>query len=228
MFNSRLASKLSEAYSNGDFGTAFGGNHSNTYSNNTFNNFAGDENLLTNNIGSGIINTYNGNHEGQQQQMRFNEIASQVMQEQHAMNPIQRPNQSLINFANTLSHPSNNNSYLPYVANSQQMGDNDYAVSPVTKSQINDPSASQQMVYDYMPYSMERKYRNGELTNGLNKNTTMLIGVICVIGFMMFMLVQLYMSQKRVEYLVTLYRDIPINSPYYVADRFKNLTYDGK
>jgi hypothetical protein len=231
MFNPRLASKLSEAYSNGEVSRSFGGSYLNTYPNTTFNNFGGDENWITNNIGSGVIDTYNGNPEGQQQQMRFNEIASQVLQEQQSMNPIQNPNQSLLDFANNLSHQSNNpTTYLPYMRS--QYNQNDQAsiiptASP-NRTQLNDQTIKQEMnkQYDYVPYSMERKFNSGELAGGLNKNTAMLIGIICIIGFMMFMLIQLYMSQKRVEYIVSLYRDIPTNSPYFVADRFRNLTYD--
>ena len=220
MFNPRLASKLSEAYSNGEFGRSFGGNYSNSYPNNTFNNFANDENWITNNTGSGVINTYSANPEGQQQQMRFNEIASQVLQEQHAMQPsISNPNQSLIDFANNLS-PVPNNTYPPYT-NVQSTAQN-------TNNQpiINERVPTHEVAYNNLiPYSMERKFNAGELTGGLSKNTAMLICIICIIGFMMFMLIQLYMSQKRVEYIVSLYRDIPTNSPYYVADRFRNLTY---
>lgn len=229
MFNPRLASKLSEAYSNGEFGRSFGGNYSNTYPNNTFNNFANDENWITNNTGSGVIDTYSANPEGQQQQMRFNEIASQVLQEHHAMQPISNPNQSLIDFANNLSQMSNNmnNAYSTYM-NNQLTATTPAPTAPSARPVFNDQALTHESAYNnnnMIPYSMERKFNAGELTGGLSKNTAMLICIICIIGFMMFMLIQLYMSQKRVEYIVSLYRDIPTNSPYYVADRFKNLTY---
>ena len=201
-FNPRLASKLSEAYSNGDVSRSFGGDYLNTYTNNSFNNFRGDENQIMNNVGSGVIDSYNANPEGQQQQMRFNEISSQVLQEQQAMQP-HAPNKSLIEFANN---------FIPKPINE-------------TKHEIPAPSPSPVNRYDYMPYSVERRYNNGELTT-INKNTAMLVGIICVIGFMMFMLIQLYMSQKRVEYIVSLYRDIPLNSPYFTAEKLKSLNYD--
>ena len=45
--------------------------------------------------------------------------------------------------------------------------------------------------------------------------------IICVV-LTLFLFIQLYLNQKRLEYMITLYRDIPVNSPYYMAQRFGN------
>jgi len=222
--NPKLVSRLAESYSNGNMMKAYAGG--NNYFNNSYNNYRGDEEWVSNNnAGINQINTYSSNPEGLKQQQRFNEITNQWLPAEQEQ--INKSNQSLINFANNLSNSFNgiNGNVYPVQQHRQIPPDlrNAYA------EPINDPSATYQQqlaISDSnnapltegfnINYSTERKFRNGTLTNEMiNKQTTMALIVVCVIGFILFMLVQLYMSQKRLEYMLHIYRDIPINSPYY-------------
>ena len=247
--NPRLVSKLSESYSNGDVGRSYGGNYTNSYPNTTFNNFAGDDNYITNQNSINTINPYNGNPEGTKQQQRFNEIANQVLNQQREFNEQTRNNENvklnnnLLEFVNSLSHPINNrNAVMPpsMIPQSQQLPQSAQMTQiddSMSRNMMNEQLQQQEInnvrpmepigpinnTETFIPYRMERKYRNGELTNDLfSKNTTVLIIVLCVIGFILFMLVQLYMSQKKLEYMVNIYRNIPINSPYYITQQAMN------
>ena len=236
--NPKLMSRLAESYSNGEMMRAYSGGGNNHF-NNSYNNYRGDENWINNNNeGVNQINSFTGNPEGLKQQQRFNEITNQWLPAEQAQ--ITKSNQGLLNFANNLSNSFNgvNGNVYPVQQHQQipQEMKTAYAES------INDPTNQYQkqlVVSDNqqqqiasnnitipskegfdIDYSTERKFRNGTLTNDIiNKQTTMALIVICVIGFILFMLVQLYMSQKRLEYMFHIYRDISINSPYYQAER---------
>ena len=80
------------------------------------------------------------------------------------------------------------------------------------EQQMNMPKQQQET---FIPYSMEKRYREGKLKPILDKDTSMVLIAVCIIGFILFMLVQLYMSQKRLEYMVQMYRDVPINNLAY-------------
>lgn len=235
--NSRLASKLSESYANGDMSRSFGGNYTNSYLPNTFNNFAGEDRWISNqNEGVNRINSYSGNPDGLLQQQRFNEIANQVLNQQQELSETQtyKANNGVLQFADTLAQPFNTRNYV--IPNNTPP-----AIAPqATVSQLNDINSQRQHEIEschcsdmpnntetFVPYSMERKFHNGTLTNPLmDKNTTMIMLTVLVIGFILFMLVQLYMSQKRLEYMVSLYRDVPARSLYYNTERMNNESYD--
>ena len=147
--NPRLATKLSESYANGEVSRSFGGNYQNSYMPNSFNNFAGDENWIrNNNEGINTINNFSGNTDGFKQQMRFNEIANQVLNQQREYNQLRQPNQALLDFADNLAHPFNNANYRPATASlmAQQQEPSGQLNQMATVSRLNDcPTCKQQM-----------------------------------------------------------------------------------
>lgn len=219
--NPKLMNRLAESYSNGEMMKAYSGGSNNSYFNNSYNNYRGDEEMiLNNNAGINKINNFTSNPEGLKQQMRFNEITNQWLNDQ---NQLAKPNQNLINFANNLTNSFNGIDGNTYPVQQHQQIPTE--MTTAYAEPINDPNSQAQQAsltakegFD-MPYSTERKFRNGTLVSeAMNKQTTMALIVICIIGFILFMLVQLYMSQKRLEYMFRIYRDVPINSvPYYVS-----------
>lgn len=230
--NPKLASRLAESYASSPFDFGSNGNNmgGNTYFNNSYNNFRDNENWISNNTMSERINTYSSNPDGMSQQMRFNEITNQWLGSEQERN---KPN----NFINNLTNSFNGINGNVYPVQQKTVPQE---LTNVYSERVNDPSSvyQQQMMVNEMKqqqrapqftkvnkegfdidYTTERKFRNGTLTNELiaNKQTTLIIIVLSIVGFILFMLFQLYMSQKRLEYMINIYRDVPINSPYYQA-----------
>ena len=212
--NPRLTSKLAESYANGTMSQAFNGN---SYLSNGFNNYNGNENWVQNqNIGENTIHSYNGNPDGLTQQMRFNEIANQVLNQQREFESQtspneERPNRNLLNFADSLTHPFNNRNYnIP-----QQM-----MTPQIFRNQNPSPSNNQSMNQNVS--SIQASPINQPIHQPINqKNMNSVLVIICA-ALALFLFIQLYLNQKRLEYMITLYRDVPINSPYYIAQRLNN------
>ena len=233
--NPRLATKLSESYANGEVSRSFGENYLNSHMPNSFNNFADDENWIrNNNEGINTINNFSGNTDGFKQQMRFNEIANQVLNQQREYYQLKQPNQSLLDFADNLAQPFNNANYRSSMANlmTQRQKSCGQLNQSANATKLNECPPCYQAMNEYndqeqqmnmpkqqqetfIPYSMEKRYREGKLKPILDKDTSMVLIAVCIIGFILFMLVQLYMSQKRLEYMVQMYRDVPINNLAY-------------
>ena len=207
--NPRLTSKLAESYANGTMSQAFNGN---SYLSNGFNNYNGNENWVQNqNFGENTIHSYNGNPDGLTQQMRFNEIANQVLNQQREFESQsspneEKPNQNLLEFANSLTHPFNNRTYgLP-----QQM-----MTPPIFQNQNSAP------INQNMNQNMNQNSSSPIHQSFNQKNMNSVLVIICA-ALALFLFIQLYLNQKRLEYMITLYRDMPINSPYYLPQRFND------
>lgn len=211
--NPRLTSKLAESYANGTMSRTFNGN---SYLSNGFNNYIGNENWVQNqNIGENIIHGYNGNPDGSTQQMRFNEIANQVLNQQREFENQssyeEKPNQNLLKFADSLTHPFNNRTYnMPQQMMTPQVFQNPNQSLNQNTSPINQNTDQ----YSSSPTPLAHQTLN-------QKNMNSILIIICVV-LTLFLFIQLYLNQKRLEYMITLYRDIPVNSPYYMAQRFGN------
>ena len=233
--NPRLTSKLAESYTNGAMSQAFNGN---SYLSNGFNNYNGNENWVQNqNFGENTIHSYNGNPDGLTQQMRFNEIANQVLNQQRefesqASPNEERPNRNLLEFANSLTHPFNNRTYgLPQQMMTPSIFQNQNISQPNMNQPLN-PNISQPNMNQ--PLNQNISSQNipspnisqpnipSPIHQSLNqKNMNSVLVIICV-AFALFLFIQLYLNQKRLEYMITLYRDMPVNSPYYTTQRFNN------
>ena len=224
--NPRLTSKLAESYANGTMSQAF---NVNSYLSNGFNNYNGNENWVQNqNFGENTIHSYNGNPDGLTQQIRFNEIANQVLNQQRefesqASPNEERPNRNLLEFANSLTQPFNNRTYkLP-----QQM-----MVPQIFQNQNNPSSNDQNMNQNMNQNTSPSVQHTNQYSSSMppstpihlslnQKNMNSVLIIICA-ALALFLFIQLYLNQKRLEYMITLYRDTPINSPYYIAQRFNN------
>ena len=231
--NPRLTSKLAESYTNGAMSQAFNGN---SYLSNGFNNYNGNENWVQNqNFGENTIHSYNGNPDGLTQQMRFNEIANQVLNQQRefesqaSLNE-ERPNRNLLEFANSLTHPFNNRTYgLPQQMMTPSIFQNQNISQPnmnpnissqnISSQNISSQNISQPNISSQNISSPNISSPNHQSLNQKNMNSVLVI--ICV-AFALFLFIQLYLNQKRLEYMITLYRDMPVNSPYYTTQRFNN------
>ena len=229
--NPRLTSKLAESYANGTMSQAFNGN---SYLSNGFNNYNGNENWVQNqNFGENAIHSYNGNPDGLTQQMRFNEIANQVLNQQRefesqASPNEERPNRNLLEFANSLAHPFNNRTYgLPQQMMTPSIFQNQNISSQNMSSQnMSSQNMNQHLNQNISSQNISQPNMNQNISQpnhqSLNqKNMNSVLVIICV-AFALFLFIQLYLNQKRLEYMITLYRDIPVNSPYYTTQRFNN------
>ena len=229
--NPRLTSKLAESYANGSMNNAFNGNN---YLSNGFNNYNGNNTWVQNqSIGENTIHNYNGNPDGLTQQMRFNEIANQVLDQQREFerqtSKDEKINKNLIDFANSLSHPFNNRTYeLPQQMMQPMVQNTNQPMIPMSDQLMNSQpmiqNTNQAMMNDRLINTQQNKnHLFSPISQTINqKNMTSILVIICVIVFISFLFIQLYMNQKRLEYMITLYRDIPINSPSYIMQKADN------
>ena len=204
--NPRLVNRLAESYENGDMMRAYG-TGGNTYFNNSYNNYKGDVGWSSNNEGTNQIYNFTSNPESLKQQSRFNEITNQWMNEDQVV----KANQNLINLSNDLSNSLESKQGKNYPIRSEVPQEMKVAYAEPINDPNYQPTAQQALQKEgfNFDYSTERKFRNGTLIDELHKESITMIVIICVIVFILYMLIQLYISQKRLEYMIHFYRDIP-------------------
>ena len=233
MGNYKMIDYLSNEYALGELGRSYGGNYTNQHPDTSYNNYPNDEPVLRNNFGgSEMIARYSSNPISLAQQSRFNEVANELLDQSKYMStlPVERNRAAdfIDNLSNTFSHddgrgissryqqynrgnpqiqPQHNrpqfrmlNSYAP----SQPVQDN-REEAKVEAFKFTDPTIKQ-----------ERDYRQRYLEPEDNRKQLTLVVIALIVGaFILFMMMQLYSNQKKLEYIVGIYAAAPRHSPYY-------------
>lgn len=237
--NYKLANRLSEAYANGEIGPVL---KTDTYQISDYNNY-NDPYARMNNLGSSeMLDRYSGNPVSVQQRQRFGEIANQILDENDELTAARNANLLNFQNSLTNSFSSNSPQMINRGSLSHQLSHsshNNQTLQNLNKT-INNVATDVQELTQYVPvqkindlrneikdyvdnkegyqlsnnYRQERDYRNGYIDYERNcKQITLIIIIILVSSFMFYMLVQLYMAQKRLEYLFVY--TIPKDNIYY-------------
>lgn len=227
-------SKLAEVGAVGNIDYTYGNNPTNSYPNVGYNNYNGNLESMRNNVGGlEMRNMYNSDPLSVQQARRFNEIVPHLVEGTDYV--ANKANQNYLNFANEMSNTFAGNSRAKSVPQlqSQQITprireglnqdiERAQLMDITSRTEENDnresflfrPTTSENNVFNN--YRFERDYRTGLIGDEKNrKQLTMVVVAILVGGFMLFMLFQLYLNQKKLEYMLEVYRLDPIHNSYY-------------
>lgn len=232
--NWKLANRLSEAYALGEIGRSYGGSYNNQYLNTAYDNYPCDRNELVNNIGrSEMLARYSGNPISIEQQRCFGEIANEIIDQSDLLTATS--NQNILGLSNEMSNTFSNNNRVQ----SQQMQtlqprrsqkpklaprlNNYVAAGSIKDTQSVNDDYGEFNNYDDREsfqvnnsYRQERDYRQRYLNPEDNRRQLTLIVIYLLVGaFILFMMMQIYSNQKKLEYIVGIYACNPVNSPYY-------------
>lgn len=211
MYNGNVLDHLSRTYANGQFTMAGDNNDGfgdidNVYKYNSSNN------QFINNLVSNSTNTL-----AMKQQQNFNNFTSQMLNNSNNdKEPIgvskvnvnnlyslsDAPNQEAINMVQQYVDTGKINTSAP----AQQI--NNY-------SNMNSRTKSFESFAPFPNLNTHYEYKNRQLTS--------LILTFVMIGFVFYMLVQLYMSQKKIEYMLSFYNQTPEKAfPFNVRKHFED------
>lgn len=242
MGNYKMLDYLSNEYALGELGRSYGGNYNNQYINNSYNNYANDVPVLRNNIGGAeMIARYSNNPTSVAQQSRFNEVANELLDQSNYLSELEA--NKTADFVNTLSNTFSRDDgkgvssryqqfNRPQHSRGQQRMLNSYA----PREHINDGRSDEQLrrssdefdvrtsnrnvegfTYREPTFKQERDYRNSSYIETIEnrKQLTLIITALLVGAFILFMMMQIYSNQKKLEYIVGIYAATPRHSPYY-------------